>query len=263
MNNTLQFVTLFLAELGLGSAMVLPLIPVRVTGKSFVRFYYGLILTVLALFLLCMVRLEQFHYNYALSLALGAWIWLLSFAKTQTKLEETLLRVFAAFSLCVLVLYTDRFVLPHAETYHSAIQLSFLIVATVFLAFHLMNMIFGHWYLINRQLPIAHLVTSTKILTFVSYARVLAVALAAYYAAQNMEAGAFERVIDIRGHGIFFWARVLAGLGIPLLVAHLAHASAKIGSNQSATGIMYAGTIFVLMGEILGLYLFFVTGYFF
>lgn len=263
MNNTLQFATLFLAELGLGSAMVLPLIPVRVTGKSFVRFYYGFILMALALFLFCMARLEQFHYNYALALALGAWIWLLSFTKIQTRLEEILLRIFAAFSFCVLILYAQKFAFSHAETYHVAIQLCFFVVATVFLVFHLMNMIFGHWYLINRQLPIAHLVKSTKILTLVSYVRILAVTMATLYASQKMEASAFERLLDIRGHGIFFWARVLAGLGIPLLVSHLAHASAKIGSNQSATGIMYAGTIFVLMGELLGLYLFFVTGYFF
>lgn len=261
--NTTQLIALFLAELGFGSAIVFPLMPMRVAGKSFLRFYYGLIIVFIALFLTCLYRMDVFNRNYALASALGLWIWALSFTHNFTKLEESLTWVFAAVSLGVLALFTNQFVL-HGTDFITAIP-SFLLVicGAVFLSFHLMNMIFGHWYLVNRNLPISHLIRTCKLLIGVSWARAFSVAAAIWYAHKTMDVEKFSRLTDFMGHGIFFWARVLCGLGLPLLVSHLAYSSAKIGSNQSATGIMYAGVVFVLMGEIMAVYLYAVTGWLF
>jgi hypothetical protein len=263
MNNTLQIAALFLAELGLGSAMVFPLIPVRVTGKSFIRFYYGLILVFIAAFLFCLYRLDQFHHNYLLATALGVWIWALSFTTVFTRLEEYLIFVFAAFSCLLFVIYAQKFFFHGLDWIETLPRLIMLLSAAVFLSFHLMNMVFGHWYLINRSLPITHLIKTSRALLIITYVRLATVAFGTYFAYANMGPDQFNRLIDFMGHGIFFWARILAGLGIPLLVAHLTYASAKIGSNQSATGIMYAGDIFVLMGEFMALYLYSITGYLF
>lgn len=261
--NTTQLIALFLAELGFGSALVFPLIPVRVTGKSFLRFYYGLILAFIALFLLCQHRMDQLHRNYVFVALLGAWIWVLSFTKVLTKLEEGLIWIFAAISGAILVVYCEKFLLHGFTFTEGAPRLLFFVSAAAFVSFHLMNMIFGHWYLVNRQLPIKHLVRTSKFLIALSYWRAATVALAVWVAHKGMEPEAFTRLTDFMGHGIFFWARILAGVGLPILVSHMSHASAKIGSNQSATGIMYAGIVFVLMGEIMALYLYAITGYFF
>lgn len=126
-----------------------------------------------------------------------------------------------------------------------------------------MTMIFGHWYLVNRKLPIAYLIKMCSWLIVVTLLRVAASIYSLVQAWINLEASQLDRIFDFYAHGIFFWARILAGLGIPMLVSILAYKSAKIGSNQSATGILYAGVVFVLMGEFLALYLYAITGYLF
>lgn len=261
--NTTQLAALFLAELGFGSALVFPLMPVRVTGKSFARFYYGLILVFIGLFLGCLFRLDQLHRNHVVATLLAAWIWALSFTKDFTKLEESLHWVFAAVSGAMLAIYCEKFLLHGFTFLEGAPRILLFVSASVFLSFHLMSMIFGHWYLVNRELPLAYLVRTAKFLIGISYWRAATVAFAVWTASKGMDAEHFARLTDFMGHGIFFWARVLAGVGLPLLVSHMAYASAKIGSNQSATGIMYAGIVFVLMGEIMALYLYAVTGFFF
>lgn len=260
MNNILQIAAFFLLQLGFGSALVLPFFPLKIAGQSFVRFYYGMIAIFLGLFLLCLYRMEQFSLNYVVLSGLAAWIWFLSFSSDISKVQEYLMKVFAVLSFLVILLYANRFVISTEQTItNSVLSYSGLIIGTVFLCAHLMNMIFGHWYLVNHSLPIAHLVRMSLLLIFCSYVRLISVGVSTYYLYSH-DLAAFDRLIDFAGHGVFFWARVLAGLGIPILVSHLSWASAKIGSNQSATGILYAGFVFVLMGEIMALYLTSLTG---
>jgi hypothetical protein len=225
-----------------------------------VRFYYGMIAIFLGLFLLCLYRMEQFSLNYAVLSGLAAWIWFLSFSSEMSKVQEYLMKIFSTLSFLVILLYANRFVLNADQAFLSlALSSVAFIIGTVFLCAHLMNMIFGHWYLVNRSLPLAHLVRMSKLLIFCSYIRLVSVGIATYLL-YGHDPDAFDRLIDFNGHGVFFWARILAGLGIPILVSHLSWASAKIGSNQSATGILYAGVVFVLMGEIMALYLTSLTG---
>jgi hypothetical protein len=263
MNHILQIAALFLAQLGFGSALILPFFPVKVIGKAFLRYYYGFIVIMLALFLFCMYRLGQFHINYLILAGLAAWIWALSFTAKFTKLESGLMWFYAFCSLAILFIYPQKFIF-HGSSFSSyAAWFSILLLSTLFINYCLMNMIFGHWYLVNNELPISYLIKTSKVFIAITYLRVASVALVTFLAYKNMEPAQFDRIIDFMGHGVFFWARILAGLGLPLLVAHLSFESAKIKSNQSATGILYAGLVFVLMGEILALYLYTLTGYFF
>lgn len=263
MNNLTQIVAMFFAQLGLGSAIVLPFFPLKIAGKSFVRFYYGFIVICLAIFSYCLVRLENFSYNYAIVFALAGWIWALSFTKKFTKLEELLMWFFAGFSVLLLYVYTNKYYFHHLNLSTSLAFYLTLFLGMIFLTLSLMNMIFGHWYLVNRSLPIEHLIKTSKAMIIFTYLRIASVAFATYFAYSQMDAETFARLTDWLGHGIFFWARILTGLALPILVAHMTYSSAKIGSNQSATGIMYAGCIFILMGEMLALYLFAITGFVF
>lgn len=260
MNPILQIAASFLAQLGFGSALILPFFPFKIAGQSFVRFYYGLIVIFLGLFLLALYRMGQLNFNYMALSGLAVWIWFLSFSSNISKVQEYLMKIFATLSFLIILLYANRFVLNAEQPIPTSLLSYFgLIIGTVFLCAHLMNMIFGHWYLVNRDLPLNHLVRMSKLLIFCSYIRLISVGVATYLL-YRQDAATFARLIDFTGHGVFFWARVLAGLGLPLLVSHLSWASAKIGSNQSATGILYAGVVFVLMGEIMALYLTSLTG---
>lgn len=259
LNIYLQISTFFLAQLAFGSAILMPFFPLKSTGKSFVRFYYGFIAIFLGLFLLGLQRLGQFHLNYALICSLSAWIWLLSFTKDFSK-NETFLQIFFAFvSLIVLFVYPQKFLFQDMSAVSYIFPYMLILFTALFLAFYLMNMIFGHWYLVNRSLPMEHLIKTSKFLLYLTYLKIAIVALATYKI-YEANPDTFTQFISLTNHGIFFWGRILAGLGVPLVAAHLSYESAKIKSNQSATGILYAGVIFVLMGELLGLYLFSITG---
>lgn len=251
--------SLFFAFLGLGLAMVLPMFPIKEVGKSFVRYSYGFIVFGLLLFFLCLNSLGQLNFNYIGIALMAVWIWILSFRKESTKIEDGLIRLFALFAAILLGIHIEKNILSGMELSALLPRLGIFFTSAIFLATQIQTMVFGHWYLVNRNLPILYLIRATRRQLLITYLRIFTVGFAIFYAQQNLNPEEFNRLTDILGHGMFFWARIIAGLGIPLTAAHLAHASAKIGSNQSATGILYAGTISALMGEIMGLYLYYAT----
>lgn len=263
MNHILQIFAIYIGQLAFGSALILPFFPNRVTGKSFPRFYYGFILILFAGFLLSLFRLDQFHLNQLGVFALAFWVFAQTFRKEFSKPEEFLNVIFGIVALLWFGVYVKHTWLTHDTLWTATGPLLGFLVSALFLSYHLMNMIFGHWYLVNRRLPISHLIKTCKIMIIVTILRAIATGLAVYFAYTTLSAAEFGKITDMWGHGIFFWARILAGLGVPGLVSVLAYKSAQIGSNQSATGIMYAGVVFVLMGEFLALYLYVLTGYLF
>jgi hypothetical protein len=261
--SSLSLATLFFAALAFGSIISFALFPVRSTGKSFIKYYYGFITFFLVIFLLCLWKMEVLNVNYLIASTLSLWIWVLSFQPEFTKNEEILHKVNALLAFLFFNTLAQKLMFHHSMTFLSMLpSLIILNIGMLFLSSQLMNMVFGHWYLVNRSLDIKYLIKTSWMVLGITYLRVLSVAFTVYLIYQNTPSAEFYQLFDLfSGHGIFIWARILAGLGLPLLVAHLSLESAKIGSNQSATGIMYAGTIFVLMGEILALYLYALTNY--
>jgi ABC-type uncharacterized transport system permease subunit len=55
--------------------------------------------------------------------------------------------------------------------------------------------------------------------------------------------------------GIFLWTRLLGGAVGGLVLGWMAWSCAKMKSNQSATGILYVAVMFVIVGEVMSLYL--------
>lgn len=132
------------------------------------------------------------------------------------------------------------------------------ISASLLLGGFLTGMIFGHWYLVNTDMPKKLLVKMSWIMIFVLSIRILSVAtsLWVYKTVIHPHSDFLNALVSFEGHGIFFWQRVLVGLGIPSVVVGLIWGTARIGSNQSATGIMYVAVAFVFIGELAARYLF-------
>ena len=66
---------------------------------------------------------------------------------------------------------------------------------------------------------------------------------------------ALANLLDPMRDGFFFWSRVTWGLLAPLLLAPFVVKTARMKSNQAATGLLYVGLVFVLVGELLAAYL--------
>jgi protein NrfD len=116
-------------------------------------------------------------------------------------------------------------------------------------------MVLGHWYLVVPSLDVAHLQSIVRLHIGSTVVRVVVVAAAVMIAIVAWEPGVpnFERYI-FSIDGIFFWQRILFGLGGPAVLSYLTWETAKIQSTQSATGILYVDFFTVIVGEVLAKY---------
>ena len=116
----------------------------------------------------------------------------------------------------------------------------------------------GHWYLVSSALPFGLLVRATEAFAALALLRVAlaAVALGGVARASAGDGGeALAALLDPMRDGFFFWSRVLWGLFAPLALAPFVVKTARMKSNQAATGLLYVGLVFVLVGELLASYL--------
>lgn len=150
-----------------------------------------------------------------------------------------------------------RPLLPPAWAQNILVPLHF-VSASLVLGGFLAGMIFGHFYLVTVDMPKRLLVTMAWILIAVMALRVLAFGTTLFVFDHwvKPDSNFLAALTDFMGHGIFFWQRVLVGLLIPSVVVAMIYSTARIGSNQSATGIMYVAIAFIFIGELAARYLF-------
>jgi hypothetical protein len=122
-------------------------------------------------------------------------------------------------------------------------------------------MILGHWYLVIPSMQVSHLQSIVKVHIASMVVRVVVVVAAVVVAIETWQPGlgpGFRHYIT-SVDGVFFWQRVLFGLGGPALLSYLTWETAKIRSTQSATGILYVDFFTVVVGEVLAKYLLLAT----
>ena len=138
-----------------------------------------------------------------------------------------------------------------------------LLTSALLLGWSLVTMLLGHWYLVAPRLSFHHLTVFCRALLAMVGLRGAAVAvtvLAAASVGPAVEPHPLALATGLAGEGMFFWFRVLWGLGIPLVLAAMALHCARQRSNQSATGILYVLVVGAFIGEITALYLTVATG---
>ena len=116
----------------------------------------------------------------------------------------------------------------------------------------------GHWYLVSKSLPFGLLVRATEALALLALLRTVLALIALGWLARTSHGPAGEALaglVDPMRDGFFFGSRVLWGLAAPLVLAPFVVKTARMKSNQAATGLLYVGVVFVLVGELLAAYL--------
>jgi len=134
-----------------------------------------------------------------------------------------------------------------------------LILGAVLLGGCYGTMILGHWYLVTPKLPFKYLINSSRFLvaTTVVRALVLGVSMALFF----WMFGEKTRLLVVNAFsfndlGLFFMMRIFWGIIGPLVLSFMILETAKIRSNQAATGILYVACIFVFIGELVAGYIF-------
>lgn len=113
----------------------------------------------------------------------------------------------------------------------------------------LVAMILGHWYLQDAALSFDPLIALSKL--FLGACAAKAAVSGLYFA---LGFGGIEPLLW-EFDGIFIWTRLGAGILFASLLAWMALSCAKSRANQSATGILYVAVMFVVVGEVMSMYL--------
>lgn len=134
------------------------------------------------------------------------------------------------------------------------------LISALFLGSVIFAMILGHWYLVVPALHIRPLRVLTQLMLGATLAKAMLTALTIYVFWADGDVQLRETLRSFWGlGGLFLWVRVLFGLLGPLIVGLMVWQTVKIHSTQSATGLLYVATIFVLIGECVSAYIFFTT----
>lgn len=135
------------------------------------------------------------------------------------------------------------------------------IAGTLILGSVLGAMITGHWYLVQHKLSLTPLKNSSLIYISSVLLRIVLIALSILvFFKMHKVAELVNAISNLTGSGYIFFGRILFGLVVPLVFGIMVWKSTKIRSTQSATGILYATIILVLVGETFGKVLFFLIG---
>jgi protein NrfD len=256
---------LFLAHLGIGITATLVLVS-REAGVKFFRFNAGLAAVLIAVALA--FRPTGPDAGATSPAALGALviaefaivIYWATVGRTLASIRPALVVVgigagTLAMVLQALVAAADRALPMQALTIASFLSSAALLGGAC------TAMILGHWYLIIPSMQVSHLQSIVKLHIASMIVRVVVVGAAVFLAIATWQPGlgpSFRHYILSAG-GIFFWQRVLFGLGGPALLSVLTWETAKIRSTQSATGILYVDFFTVVVGEVLAKYLLLAT----
>ncbi|MFQ5709715.1 MAG: hypothetical protein ACE5HO_19855 [bacterium] len=122
-------------------------------------------------------------------------------------------------------------------------------------------MITGHWYLVKSKLTLRPLIVSSRVFIFSVLFKMLILVLT-FFTFQAPEGGVnlLAWLTSLAPDSLFLLGRLFIGIVLPLIFGVMVWKTVKIRSTQSATGILYATIILVIIGEAFAKFLSNVTG---
>jgi hypothetical protein len=121
-------------------------------------------------------------------------------------------------------------------------------------------MLFGHWYLIDLDMPVDYLRTYVRLLGVVLIADLVALGLAIGLPAILGSTGATAAVHDLfASHLGLLAVRLILGPIATIVLVWMCWQTLKIPQTMAATGLLYIAVMSVLVGEMLGRFILFRT----
>ena len=121
-------------------------------------------------------------------------------------------------------------------------------------------MLFGHWYLIDLEMPVDYLRTFVRLLGIVLVADLIALGLAIGLPAIVGSPNSAAAVHDLfASHLGLLAVRLILGPGATIVLVWMCWQTLKIPQTMAATGLLYIAVMSVLVGEMLGRFILFRT----
>ncbi len=240
----MAFLSLSLISIGVVSSLLT--IPLARLGRGFFSFHVGLAL-ILEIIALALEPPRLASYGpFAVSLLLLLILFLLR--KMRWTLD--LLKLTAFLGALALGIHSAQ-----AHTLSEAIARGLVLsTSALVLGSILVTMNLGHWYLVIKGLPFDLLGVANRYVVHALIGRVACIAAGALLLPDSWRRLFSPASGPIWDTALFLTVRGSFGLLGPFILAYLVHQCVKIKSNQSATGILYVSLVFILIGELSGLY---------
>lgn len=249
--------TLFLGELVAGCLASLAISSRAQIGKGFPRFVASIAAVCATIAMIALLgqregtdpanRSEQRLLLIGLCCALG--MYLFASGNPGSAFERVTLFGSLLLALALLVTVSHRFA---ASEPLRSLWIASVLCAALVLGFVSQAMVLGHWYLVTPGLSLSHLGRINRAALAALYARaaLLAVTLALFPAHWlHRDLAVFRNAYELLGLG----GRVVVGLILPIVLGHMTSVTVRLKATQPATGILYASTVLVLMGELLAI----------
>ena len=249
-NSVTQIIThSFLLALAFGTQLLAPVVATRLTGVGFYKLGTSIVLTSLVLVLgvayFMRPALDSVSYLCFLILILTNVV-TFAFHKDEKN--------WVMWSLYVIQICT--FVLLVFHTYLATPSwIMFFFFSSLLLGISNFSMILGHYYLVVPKLSEEPLIYCLYIFWVVLFLKLMASLTVIFTtAAPFLEEG--TQLGD--GHTfnwLFISMRYLWGYAAPLILSFFTFKLCKLRSLQSATGVLYIVEFFVIVGELVSVYL--------
>jgi hypothetical protein len=234
---------LFCAELGAGTLAALAFVYPAPVGPPFYRLMGGMA---------------------AIPLALGAWLLLAAGSPGPAAMVGIALLAIPAFAIPTkgrgrwwglggaIAASFGAVAWDVADTLDASLGLRSLGIASALASGLLIGAIgtamsLGHAYLTYPNLKIGHLVRVNRVCGAVIVAKALAVVAILGIFANRFEP--LQSAVSTMGGWFGLFTRFAVGLAMPLLFVFMVASSLRYQNTRSATGILYASTVLVLIGE--------------
>lgn len=250
MNSTTQIIFhFFLLSLAFGTQVLSPVVSTKLTGVGFYKLGTTIVLASLVLALGVDVYMQPAptaaeFICYAILVATNAFTYLLH--KDEKSILMWALYVVQVLAFSALTFYVFAF---------NPLWITFFLSSMLLLGISNFSMILGHYYLVVPKLTFEPLFYCLYIFWTVIFIKILSsLSIVFSLAKPYLEEG------TLLGDGymynwLFISMRYLWGYAAPLVLSFFTFRLCKLRSNQSATGVLYIVEFFVIVGELISVYL--------
>ncbi len=250
MNSVTQIIGhFFLLSFAFGTLILSPVVDSKLTGAGFYKLCTSIVLSCLVL---------AFGVDYSMSPVLNhidyicyAILILASGIGFATQRDQ---RNWLTWTLYVLQLITFIFFIFHTFAFNAG-WINLFFISMAFLGISNYSMLLGHYYLVVPKLSEEPLIYCLNIFWIVIFLRITS-SLATVFSTglPYLEEG------TLLGDGymynwLFISMRYLWGYVAPLILSLFTYRLCRLRSIQSATGVLYIVEFFVIVGELISVYL--------
>jgi len=250
MNSNTQIIThFFMLSLAFGTQLLSPVVSTKMTGVGFYKLGTSIVMACLILSLGM-----DFYMQPGLTSVEYVCYGILILSNAITYLTHRDDKTLVMWGIYILQVITFSVLTFHVFNFNP-LWITFFLSSMLLLGISNFAMILGHYYLVVPKLSFEPLFYCLYIFWVVIFIKILSSLSLVFSTVQPyLEEG------TLLGDGymynwLFLSMRYLWGYAAPLILSFFTFRLCKLRSNQSATGVLYIVEFFVIVGELISVYL--------